>query len=80
MWAYLDEADRAYWRKLAVEELDKKRQTEERLSNGFEGLVDRKTFYLDAVKYAAFSTKLDHALPTGPALKPLMKRPPLWES
>jgi hypothetical protein len=38
MWAYIDEGDRAYWRKLAVEELEEKRRTDEGPANGFDGL------------------------------------------
>ena len=34
MWAFTDEADRTYWRKLAVEQLEGTRQANEDSANG----------------------------------------------
>jgi hypothetical protein len=34
MWPYIDEGDRNYWRKIAVEELKRRQQIEPKLCNG----------------------------------------------
>ena len=79
MWAFIDEADRTYWRKLAVGQLEGKRQADKDPANGFDGLPDRRLFWLDTDRYDAFVKGLDSSPPAGSSLKALMKRQPLWE-
>jgi uncharacterized protein (DUF1778 family) len=43
-------------------------------------LLNKRLFELDADKFDAFASALDDPPPSGPALKALMKRRPLWQN
>ena len=42
-------------------------------------VLDQRLFVLDAGKYDALVSMLDNSRSTGPTIKALMKRRPLWE-
>ena len=46
MWANIDEGDRAYWRKMAVKELEERRRSDGDAARGFVDLPDRRFFLL----------------------------------
>src|ERR1700688_2345985 len=79
MWASIDEGDRAYWRKMAVEELEERRRSDGDATRGFVDLPDRRFFLLDTEEYDSFANRVDNPQLPGPALRALMKRRPLWQ-
>ncbi len=77
LWAYLDEGDRVYWRKLAIEELEKRRD-DKNTAGDFDKLADRRLFWLDPDKFDSFANSLENPSSPGPALNALMRRQPMW--
>jgi uncharacterized protein (DUF1778 family) len=69
----IDTAASAVGKTLSEFVLDSARQ------HAIDVLLDQRLFVLDAEKYDAFINALDNPPPSGPALKALMKRRPLWQ-